>query len=349
MSVTISLTPFYDRLIFRLQHKRECLGPATLDHWWMPIQSVYPTANSEPANFRAIIRGFWQLCRREGSHTETDVAESYLLAGLLPMARFIGCRRIVADARLRKCRVSRTESCEILDSLLAADSLMPMSEIEFRDGTRDVMGPCKMNEEDRALYGKFAENLFSSPVRQLPEDEAGALAELQRIWLSWSQGFARRRSRNADKRILDILSYEMRAALHRCYSAVWDLLLLPHLREEYRLPAESSKFLAFWHLEQSRESEVCSPSYFHLFHAQSFGLHPAGSLFIQTSTGRALIGDWIRSGGESSAEPYGRLLRGLYLAVYHYMERLDSSRIERAKTDNSMIYPARIQSTMLGT
>jgi hypothetical protein len=89
--------------------------------------------------------------------------------------------------------------------------------------------------------------------------------------------------------------------------------------------------LEFWHLEQSRESEPGSPAYFHLFHAQAFGLHPAGAKFIRTPTGMALIREWIRSGGEFGADPYGRLLRGLYLAVHHYAERLETGRVERPR------------------
>lgn len=329
MSITISLTPFNATLSFRLRRKKETFGATTLDHWWMPVQSLYPTAKSEPDNFQAIVAGYWQLCKQDGSQHDAEVAESYLLARLLPMMRSIGSRRIVADARLTKSRAARAESGEVLESLLAADSLVPMSEVEFRDKTGEVLGPNGLSTEDQERYWDFSQQLFSGPLSRLADDEAGALTELRQRWLGWTKGFARHRGWENEKRILDIFSYEMRAALHRCYSAVWAGLLLPHLHSEHHLSPESAKFLEFWHLEQSRESEPGSPAYFHLFHAQSFGLHPAGSLFIQTPTGKSLIGEWIQSGGLWGSDSFGRMLRGLYLTVFHYNERLDSGRMCR--------------------
>jgi hypothetical protein len=328
-TISISCTPFDAPLSYRLQRKAEDLGPIPIDHWWMPIQSVYPTTRNEPGNYRAIVDGYWQLCRREGSSREPDAAESYLLARLLPLARPVGSRRVVADARLRTERKARAESAATLQATLAADPLEPMSAIDFRDQTGRVMGPCDMTAEDQARYLDVCRQLFSGPLRRLPEDDTAALDELRRTWLGWANGFARRTGRDADKRVLDVLSYEMRAALHRCYSAVWSGVLLPHLRDEYRLSVESSRFLAFWHLEQSRESEAGSPAYFHLFHAQAFGLHPAGSEFIRTPAGRALLGEWLRSGGDPESRSYGRLLRGLYLAVFHYADRRERERTER--------------------
>lgn len=329
MTVTISLTPFNAALTFRLQRKTEAFGTLSLDHWWMPVPSLYPTAKSVPDNFQAVVAGYWQLCQQAQSHTETDVAESYLLARLLPLTRSIGSRRIVADARLGNSRKSRIESGEALESLLAAGTLMPMTEDEFRARTGEVIGPTKMSTEAKARYREFSRQLFSTPLELLADDEGAALDDLRQRWLGWTQGFARRKGKEEDKQILDILSYEMRAALHRCYSAVWAYLLLPHLLQEHRLSPGSDLFLRFWHLEQSRETTPGSPSFFHLFRGHTFGLHPAGAMFIQTATGKSLVGDWIQNGGIWKSGSYGRLLRGLALAVHHYKERLDSSRKDR--------------------
>ena len=338
-TIPITVTPFDATVTFRLRRKAEALGPASVDHWWMPTTTVYPGPKSQPANYRAVVDGFWQLCRQAASDAEADVADSYLLARLLPYVRPLGSRRVVADARLRR-RIGRGVDPDVgaLDRLLRADPLAPITEVEFRDRTADAIGPLAMTTEECGRYLRFADELLAGPRRRLPDDPEGAVAELRRTWTGWAAGFGRRKGRDEDKRVLDVLSYEARAALHRCYSAVWECILLPHLQGRFDLSPESSLFLAFWHQEQSRRpSDPGAPAYFHLFHGHSIGLHPAGSGLIRTPTGKSLLGTWVRAACEPDltsanaahrraaavdlGRAYGRLLRGLLLAAFFYAGR----------------------------
>jgi len=97
--VSVGGRPF----VFTLCRKEERLGDVPVDHWWMRATEVYGQRAHRgrgPGNHEALADAFWALCRREGSHTEADVRESYLLARLLPHVRSQGSRRVVADAFL---------------------------------------------------------------------------------------------------------------------------------------------------------------------------------------------------------------------------------------------------------
>ncbi|MCA9118303.1 MAG: hypothetical protein KDA79_24735, partial [Planctomycetaceae bacterium] len=141
-----------------------------------------------------------------------------------------------------------------------------------------------------------------------------------------------RRGGNSDqKRILDILSYEARAAVHRCYSAVW-VGIIDTLSECDGWSAEADRFHKLWHLDQCWQGDDEGRSNFHLFHGHIFGLHPACADFVETPTGRQLIGEWLASGHDpscgqavgipdSAAPQFERLLGGILIAVMAYASR----------------------------
>jgi hypothetical protein len=141
--------------------------------------------------------------------------------------------------------------------------------------------------------------------------------------LRWKKLIGRRQGNAGGKTILDILSYESRAALHRCYSAVW-AELLPQLTYKYRLSAESRAFLRLWNCEQRFEIGGDLQS---LFHGHVFALHPAAAAFIQSRTGKELVGEAIQDTANGPA--YERLLHGLYIAVYQYVNRAEEQRDSR--------------------
>lgn len=308
---------------FTLCRKAEQLGPLTVDHWWMRTTELYRQRTQRRrhgGNYEAITEAFWALCRQAGSHVERDVQESYLLTCLLPYARSQGSRRIVADAclapRTKAAREGRELAVTELDDLLRNCRSETIEPLGFSRGTADAIGPPVISPELKEVYDACCAELFDSTVTLLVTDQEAAVAELLSRWQRLMRTVGRRGGKPVDKQVLDILSYEARAALDRCYSAAWDMLLLPHLTEKHQLSSETVAFLRLWHLDQASESNLGDLAYFHLFHGHAFALHPAPALFLSTPTGRELVGDWLMNG--CSDQEFGRLLHGLLTAVYYY-------------------------------
>jgi hypothetical protein len=136
---------------------------------------------------------------------------------------------------------------------------------------------------------------------------------------NWMATFARRRGNEDKKFALDILSYECRAAMHRCYSAVWFDLLL-HLEKKYELDEASVQFHRLMHFDIALPSERPDAN-FYLFHGHVFALHPGIGLFMQTKKGGELVGDYLR--GTAGDGPFRRLLNGFWVALCDYDCRRD--------------------------
>jgi hypothetical protein len=320
---------------FRLCRKKERYGDVTVDHWWMQITELYRQRlhrGRQGGNYDALTRAFWALCCREGSQTERDVQESYLLARLLPHGRSQGSRRIVADAnvapRTAVGRNAQAVAVEQLDEFLRAPGLEQLTALEFSRRTADVLGPPMLSDEVKEAYLRLCDELFGPAIAVVAEDEIAGFATLLAKWQQLMRSVGRRGGNVLQKQLLDILSYEARAALHRCYSAVWHYLLLPHLTNKYALNAESERFLRLWHLDQVNESDLGDQALFHLFHGHIFALHPAAALFLATPTGGQLVGTWLSDGGSQPA--FERFLGGMYVAVFQY-DNLRQAQIENRK------------------
>jgi len=154
-------------------------------------------------------------------------------------------------------------------------------------------------------------------------------------WQDLMRRFSRRRGFVTEKTVLDALTYEARAALHHCYSVVW-ASLIPTLEQEHGLDPISSRFLAFWHMSPVDESLSTESHCWSLFHGHVFGLHPGVSRFLLTPVGQELMGCWLVDGDRDVAD--GRLLHGLYTALYDYSERRRQSADDRhqRRTDRAM-------------
>jgi hypothetical protein len=322
-------------LVFSLCRKAEQLGTLPVDHWWMPTTALYAQrarSNQAAGNFAAVTAGFWALCGREGTQHDPEVQQSYLLARLVPFTRNQGSRRIFADACLgpprRRSRSPRQDLVEELEPLLQASRTRRMSRLDFQRKTGDVLGPPALAQEAVNTYQALCQELFAPAQQRLLADEAGAVAQTLACWQRWMRSIGRRRGREQEKQVLDVLSYEARASLHRCYSAVWEMPLLPHLRARYQLSDASVRFLRLWHLDQAEESNLGEQALFHLFHGHIFGLHPAGALLLQTPTGREALGHWI---ADPTAAHWGSLLHAIYLATHVYLGRREQAALERRK------------------
>jgi hypothetical protein len=346
--VEITLRPFDADVTFRLCRKPETLGLVEIDHWWLPTPTVIASAGKRPGNFKAVLDAYWQLCRQAETDRDPGVAESYLLANLLPHVRSIGSRRVVADGRLGGHGAKAQDNRASLDDHLRSAPLDPISEVQFRDQTADILGPAELPPEFRERYQKRCDELFGGLTETLSTKPDLAITEVIGRWQEWKRGVGRRAGREDDKRVLDVLSYEARAALYRCYSAIWQEILLPYVRIFRQLSWESYDFLEFWHLAQVREA-VAGDQYFHLFHGHVFGLHPAGSGFIRTPTGKSLLGNWLqaerdpevrsidfpvrRAAADRARQAYGKVLQGLLIAVYDYAGRRADVQLTRSGPD----------------
>jgi hypothetical protein len=321
---------------FTLCRKAEQLGPVTVDHWWMRTTELYRQRTQrrrKGGNYEAVTEAFWALCRHGGSHVERDVQESYLLARLLPYARSQGSRRVVADAylspRTKAARKEREAAVEVLDQLLQSGRTKTTTPLSFSRRTADVIGPPVLAAELKETYGAYCRELFDTAVTVLAADKEAGVARSLACWQRLMRSVGRRRGRPVEKQALDILSFEARVALDRCYSAAWDMLLLPHLTQAYRLSPETVAFLRLWHLDQASESNLGELAYFHLFHGHAFALHPATALFLSTPVGRELVGRWLATG--CSKRAFGRLLHGILVAVWHYAGLRDEAAQRRRK------------------
>lgn len=122
---------------------------------------------------------------------------------------------------------------------------------------------------------------------------------------------------------------EGRAALYRCYSAVW-FDLLSHLELKYNLSRESVLYHRLMHFDVVLPSDDGNAD-FHLFHGHIFALHPGLGLFFQTKTGGELISDFLSD--ESGTLPFHRLLNGFWISLFDYNSRSERYAASRKKGD----------------
>lgn len=304
---------------FALCRKAERMGAVAIDHWWMDTATLYGQRNQPAANLDPIVDSYWALCRHHGTDAEASVRESYVLAKLLPRARSHASRRVFNDAHLfsrgRATRTARARAIEDLERLLGTGRDDRLTPREFKEETAKVLGPPRPDGPVAERYEQFAAELLGESCEALDDGDTGGLELAFRRWDEAMLAWGRRRGFALEKRVLDILSYECRTALHRCYSSAW-CELLPRLTERYGLDEASQDFLGLWHLDQIQNPERDFPDRFHLFHGHVFGLHPAGALLLQTRSGRERVADWLAAAGREAA--FGRLLNALMIAVHHY-------------------------------
>lgn len=317
------ITPLLFR--FQLCRKRTVLGEVSIDHFWMDTGSLYGQRKRRAVNLKPVVEYWWAVCKEHLTIVHEPVQESYILANLLPYARSHGSRRVFADAMPRYGKHGREplrKEIEELEGLLAASRTEQIDIVRFRDVTASLLGPPDYPDEVRQRHQRLSDQLLGEGREALQRDGEKGLQVAIDLWQQWMKSIGRRRGNAAEKMILDILSYECRAALHRCYSQVW-CDLLPHLQRKYHLSEESVRFHCLWHLDQCQESNQPEVGYFHLFHGHVFGLHPASGVFIQTKTGSELLGQWLEAPEDPATR--GRLLHGLMIAMYRYADRKEEA------------------------
>lgn len=308
---------------FCLCRKQEQFGELAFDQWWMPRQGLYGERGKESLNRQAVIDCFWSLCLGAGSAlSDRGVQESYILASLLPHARSNGSRDVFVDASLTRRKgdeeLDRGRMLAWLEKMLSDARQDEVGVLEFNRRTADFLGPPEYEEQVVSCYEEIAEEILQTTCDDISRSGVAALETSIRRWTDKMKRFGRRSGYKTEKDALDILSYECRAAFHRCYSATW-LALLDQLAVEYNLSEETVLFHRLWHLDQCLQAEEAADEYFHLFHGHILGLHPAAGDLVCTPTGCQLVGELIASPGDIAS--HQRFLNGLLIAVGDYSRR----------------------------
>lgn len=323
---------------FELCRKSLDLGSVSFQ-WWMSQKGLYGERNQESKNRQSIVDLYWSICLREGSAaTDRGVQETYILASLLPHARSNGSRRVFADASLTRAKkikeFDRQTALDNLEGMLKASKTQTINAVDFNLQTADVLGPPVYDGEVKEAYGRFVDEMLGESSGGLDEEGLPGLQRAIDKWRKAMRTIGRRSGNEKEKQVLDILSYECRAAFHRCYSATW-LLLLDELATKRGFSEESMLFHRLWHLQQCQPSNEMTDRNFFLFHGHIFGLHPALGDFISTPTGRELIGELISAPSDDSC--HQGFLYGVWIASFDYANRNDVAKELRKKSHDSWL------------
>ncbi|MEQ8791400.1 MAG: hypothetical protein RIC55_34375 [Pirellulaceae bacterium] len=315
---------------FTLCRKELLLGQLPIDQWWMSQRGLYGERNQDSPNRQEVVECYWSLCRREGSAVDDrSVQETYVLASLLPYARSNGSRRVFVDASLTRQRggeLARRQLLEELEALLQSARHDELDVLQFYRQTADLLGPPVYGEEVRSRHRALTAEILHEASDACALSGTEGLRLATEAWREKMRKIGRRRGLEVDKQALDALSYECRAAFHRCYSAAW-LLLMEKLAGEYAWSDEAKLFHRLWHLDQVLPSNESPELRFHLFHGHLFGLHPAAGNLICTPTGRDLLGELLAAPPDLTC--HRRFLNVMHLAAYQYAERYDVARLLR--------------------
>ena len=311
------------RFPFELCRKQTQLGELPIDQWWMRKRGLYGERGEDSPNRQAVVDLYWALCLIDGSAmTDRGPQESYILATLLPHARSGGSRRVFADASLTRDDenedLDRVQIVAQLESMLKTSKTEGIDVLQFYGQTGNVLGPPEYGEQVWNCYREYAEELLGDTCSVLYRSETDGLQLALDRWREKLSKIGRRSGHAMEKSVLDILSYECRAAFHRCYSAVW-LRLLEQLAAEHNLSDESVLFHRLWHLDQVIPSNETADANIHMFHGHVFGLHPAAGDFICTRTGSELTGEMLLA--PSDTKTHERFLHGMLIAIYDYARR----------------------------
>jgi hypothetical protein len=326
---------------FGLCAKPEQFGNQHVAHFWMPTKSLYGQRNTPAPNLEPLANYFWTRCLLERTHSNPDNQEIFILARLCPLVRSHAAQRIGTDARSRrKNPTTSAKMIESLDEILRtppnpakgeSDCLTPQ---EFHEQTLPSLSRSHGAQELEA-YREISRQLFDDELRHGLEEGVPAADLAVPKWNLLNQRYGRRSRRPLLRQAMDVLSFEARAAVRRCYSCVWNDLI-PQLAQKFNLSPATSRFLRYMHLECRIPIEGATDgAEFNLYHSQVLALHPAMSMMIQTSTGRQLIGEFLECDEEGTgSRSFQKLLRAFRLSLYYYETDRDENR--RTTTPDSL-------------
>jgi hypothetical protein len=312
-------------------HKSALFGSLPVKQAWVDLRTLYEPVRAP--NSGGMVSYFWGSCRAYGTAYERGPQETYLLARLLPLTRAIGSRRIVPDGRFGPARSAAYAGVEkaavnLLRQLLLDDRNTGMSRLAFRDQTAGLLRIPTPDEETIALYKRLCEELFSDAREVVVRDPDRAIRIMARRWMEATRQWGRRLGHKREKLVMNYLSYDCRAAFHRCYSAYWwdaRHAIASHLQ----LKHTDLRLMRLWHFDHTSEAEV-SDVPFSWFHGHILGLHPAAGLLTATSIGREILADYLQAESvEDRKLRFSRVLRAVLHAIYVYQHHRDEVRQAR--------------------
>ncbi len=321
---------------FELFRKPANFGDLAIDQFWMKPATIYGT-ESNSLNHFSLIDCFWSLYLRARDAREDDLnvdatVKTCILACLLPEMRKNGSKSIFKDQRPRKNwekSIASEDSTKAqhgmdLNTMLKCSMLKKMSMYKFYNSTKALLGRPEYGNEVGDTYDVFTQYLFGNACEHFRRAPLECLNAIIKKWRDKMNRVGRRSGKETEKTVLDIFSYEARAAVHRCYAFVWDVLL-PLLKEKFSLSDESEMFNRLWHFDHMIEATKVTDRY-HLFHGHVFALHPATTLFVSTETGRLLVAQAIKASpsDQTSGTAFRRFLQGYCVAVCEYENHIST-------------------------
>lgn len=289
------------------------MGNRMVQQYWIRKPGLYGTRRQNSSNHRAILTAFRCLVLAAGALRDDEAAQSHLLASLLSVSRSNGAQRIFPDA-CPKARIG-TADRDMLEEMLNLSSHERMTLHDFQVQNREALGFPDYGEEVWARYREFSAQLFDQAISIWPDNLDASIACVRSQWEQMTKSFGRRRGCQEEKQILDILSFESKAAFHQCYSALW-VELIPVLSAEQTDRPLFESFHSLWHLEQRIP---CEPHPQHLLHGLVLGLHPAFGDLLATNSGRKIVGCLLES--PSNQEEQERFLHAGLVSLHHYAAR----------------------------
>lgn len=329
--------------LFQLCRKPdEQFGTIPIDHWWMEVTPLYGQRqyrNSADPNRRSVIECYWEFCRNTGAGDVREAQERVILASLLPKMRSQGSRLIINDAfpgtakgKLKSQEVNdlNAQICQYKGKRVTID--------EFHDGTLDLLKARKLPGELKSKYREMSESLLreSCWLLECGNGWEAMMANAAQIWSSWQNRYVRPSGREDEKMVMNILSYEARAAFHHCYSVAWTLLS-DSLIASHGITPLTKKFLNYWHrdlIDENRQPTDSDGSW-SLFHGHVFALHPASARFGLTPAGKSLLGDFLIAEGNEERVAFERVLNGMLIAVGEYQSRMSEQSFNRKSRERA--------------
>jgi hypothetical protein len=315
-SLTIQLQPGPNSrsFAFPLFVKEETYGDVEIKHVWMEKKLVYGQRGKDSALASHIADFFWELCISQGAADNNEAQQSYILARLAPEVRSNASRTVFNDAHLSFNNKLRRRIAKLLTGALRNHTGKGYSPENFRKATR-LLGPVRLNHHGRQKYKEVESELLCGSCRRLLVDRDAAIVIARNTWKKFERQWGRHSGFPLEKKVLNVLSYESRAALHRCYAALWEELI-PKIREAIKLDPVSEMFLRLWHAEWT-DGDADSASMTSMFHGHVFALHPGAGLLLTDSTGKKIMGEFLNAPSNRSRDV---LLGALSICMGAYAE-----------------------------
>ncbi len=310
-----------------LRSRELLLREHIVTQFWVDKRTLVARNGTFGKNFQPILDHFYhQAYQLTGENGEA--METHLLATLWPEVRHDAAQLIFPDASLKRRSAGyQKELLQQLDQMLRTSRDKRSTLFEFHERSRNAVGFPTLSVEEMSLYRGWSAQLFEGLEDIWPHDLADAISKLKERWEVWKKRFGRRSNSHLQKTVLNMLSFESKAAFHQCYSAAWTAVL-PRLANAAVRPDIFTNFHGLWHLDQ-RVPISGNRQDLHLLHGLVLGLHPAFSLLISTPIGQELIGDAVANTTDIAAQE--RFFHAALIAIYQYEDERASYNSSRRK------------------